>query len=369
MHPAPTTTMPRSRSYLAELDVMRGAAIVFVVYLHAYFSAWDGVPRREVFTLHAIHLFAHGAVAVFLFISGLLLARERPTTLKDFALRKFSRIYVPMLTWMAISFCYRAWREGGIDGSLIRSLLLFDISGQYYYLAVLVILTAAFYALSRTRYAESAVVPAVAFAASLATIAWYQTSTVTGDSTFAILAYRNPLVWVAFFSFGFYAGRRWRDLSWAARLLPYTIAAMALIAVAYFVLGERSTYPVSYFGVQVFLFSCCAIVSYPVAIRILAQTRAGAFAMAPLRWLSRYSFAIYLVHMPLFIGWLTEETVTGGRFADDYMQLMTALFVVGFAGSLAFVLVAERLSAWFAATFMGVEARQPRPRAPEVSTP
>jgi surface polysaccharide O-acyltransferase-like enzyme len=332
---------------------MRGIAIIFVVYLHVYFSAWGGVPGREVLVLHAIHLFAHGAVPVFLFVSGLLLARSRPTSMVDFATRKLRRIYIPLVFWMFVALAYSMATEGGLSMTLVRSMLAFGISGQYYYLVVLLVLMVAFFLVAKAPWGGSARIPVAAFMVNLATIVYYQHSTVAGN--FAVVAYRNPFVWVFFFSFGFYAGRRWRDLAWTETLLLPTAAAMVAIGAYYFWSGQTGEYPVSYFGVQVFLFSTCAIVFYTALIRRLARSRIGRWLIEPFRRLSRYSFAIYLAHKPLFVVWLAGELVSNGRYSHDYLQLMTALFVVGFTTTLVFVLAIEKISPWFAATLVGIE--------------
>lgn len=358
--------MPQAatRSHLTELDVLRGTAIIFVVYLHVYFSAWDGVPGREVLALHAIHLFAHGAVPVFLFVSGLLLAKSRPTGTIDFATRKLRRIYIPLIFWMFVALAYRMATEGGLSMTLVRSMLAFGISGQYYYLVVLLVLMVTFFWIARMPWAGSAWILVAAFLVNLATIVYYQHSTIAGN--FAVVAYRNPFVWVFFFSFGFYAGRRWPDLAWTERLLLPAAAAMVLIGAYYFISGQTGEYPVSYFGVQIFLFSSCALVFYSGLIRRLARSRPGRWLIEPFRRLSRYSFAIYLAHKPLFVVWLAGEMVNDGRFSHDYLQLMTALFVVGFTGTLVFVLAVERIAPWFAATFVGIE---PEAELQPASTP
>ena len=348
-----------AQTRLPELDVLRGTAIVAVVYLHAYFKAWPGVPPQEVLAVHAIHLFAHGAVPVFLFVSGFLLARERVTSPGDFAWRKLRRIYVPMLIWMGVAFVYRAHLQGSVNGDILRSLALFDISGQYYYLAVLLILSTVFYAIGRTRLAGSVTLPVAAFVLNLAAIAYYQRTGVSGTGLSSILAYRNPVVWVFFFGFGLFAGRRAPSLAWTERWLWPGLAAMGGIAVLYFVIGERYAYPVSYFGVQIFLFSCCGLVCYPALIRMLLRSRLGTALIAPVRWLSQYAFPIYLVHMPLFIGWLTLKTVTEpGYFSNEYMKLMTALFVVGFAGALTFSIAVAQLLRQSAPILIGVQVRR-----------
>jgi len=54
--------------------------------LHAYFKTWPEVPPHEVIAIRAIRLSAHGAVPIFLFISGFLphVSRGRPSaTLHD----------------------------------------------------------------------------------------------------------------------------------------------------------------------------------------------------------------------------------------------------------------------------------------------
>lgn len=341
-----------------------------MVFLHVYFSAWDGVPRHEVFVMHAIHLFAHGAVPVFLFVSGLLLSKSHRGSAPDFAVRKLRRIYVPLLFWMVVALIYRMQTEGGLSPTLLKSFLEFDISGQYYYLAVLLVLMVAFFVIGRAPWAGSAWVPAAAFVVNLATIFYYQRSTV--DGTFALLAFRNPLVWVFFFSLGFYAGRRWADLAWTDRLLLPALATMAVIAAYYFISGETGEYPVSYFGVDIYLFSCCATVAYMALIRRLSRSRAGELLFEPFRWLSRYSFAIYLAHRPLFIVWLDGELVTGGRFSHDYLELMTALFIVAFVSTLIFVVAVGKIWPWFGATFVGIEPEPEQAsenRLQPVSTP
>ena len=341
---------------LVEFDAMRGIAIVFVVYLHAYFSPWEVTPDRQKLAVHVIHLFAHTAVPVFLFASGFFLARERRVSFPEFLRKKALRIGLPLLTWMLVAFAYKAWDHGGIDSELVRNLALFNISGQFYYLFVLAVFYVAFFFVKDAPLPGLAILVAFAFVANLGAILYYEHSTISGD--FAILAYRNPLVWVFAFSFGLYVSRRWERLEWTARWLWPGVAAMAAVFAWYLWQGEQGDgYPVSYFGPSVFLFACLSLVVLPAALFRLRQSRAGAFVTAPARALGRYAFAIYLVHMPLFIGYVTMTFVSDSVVQDDYWDLMNGIFFVGFATALASVVVVDLAFPRFAALFLGVEAR------------
>ncbi|MGD9933592.1 MAG: acyltransferase [Dehalococcoidia bacterium] len=347
-------------SHIASFDALRGFAIVFVVYLHAYFSPWEVTPGRDKLNMHLVHLFAHTAVPMFLFISGYLLAVDRSRSFKVFVSRKVMRIGVPMLFWMTAALAYRMWDEGGWTGWMHwKDFLLFNISGQFYYLFVLIVFYVGFFPVRHWDGRRLARLAALAFAANLVTIAWYESSSISGD--FATLAYRNPLTWVFFVAFGMAAARRKAGPEWSRRAVALAAAAMGALFAVYLHQGEgRSDYPVSYFGVVVFLFSCVALVVYPSALAWVFRQSRGAKALAPATWLGRFAFGIYLVHMPFFIGFVTEQVVSGSALNDDYAQLMNGIFAVGFGSSLAFVVVVSLLFPRVAALLLGVEARAPR---------
>jgi len=345
---------PRSRAYFPELDVLRGAAIVFVVYLHAYFSAWGVTPRREVVAMHVIHLFAHAAVPVFLFVSGFLLAGEPPAPFRQFARRKGVALGVPLIVWMTAALAYRAWDENGLSWPLMRSFLLFDVSGQYYYLFVLAVFLFAGFFVRGWSARQLGGLAAIAFVVNLATVLYYQSSDLSG--TFATLAYRNPLSWVFFFAAGLLVARSRGTLELPHWLLAGGILTMAVILAVYLIQGEVfDYYPVSYFGLTTFLFSCLSVVVYPSLVHSLVTTRWGTVAASPLRWLSRYAFAIYLAHEPFFVGYVTNRYVSGSALNDDYFKLMGALFAVGFATSLAFVVVVDHIAPRWLTQLVGIE--------------
>lgn len=360
---ATSPALPVVPRHVASFDALRGFAIVFVVYLHAYFSPWEVTPERDKLAMHLVHLFAHTAVPMFLFISGYLLAGDRSPSFATFVRRKVLRIGVPMLFWMTAALAYRVWDEGGWAGwPLWKDFLLFNISGQFYYLVVLVVFYVAFFPLRQWDGRRLSLLAAVAFAANLGTVAWYQESTISGD--FATLAYRNPLVWVFFVAFGMAVSRRGAGPKWGARSVAVAAAVMAVLFSVYLYQGERGGgFPVSYFSVDVFLFSCAALVVYPSVLERAFRQARGAKALAPATWLGRFAFGIYLVHLPFFVGYVTDRLVSGSSLNDDYAQLMNGIFVAGFVSSLAFVVGVSYLFPRVAAVLLGVQPRPPRREA------
>jgi len=354
----------RLHRYIPEFDVLRGVAIVLVVYLHAWFSPWAGTPHREVVWVHVVHLFGQTAVPVFFFVSAYLLAQDRSPGWQDFVRRKLSRIAVPTLVWMVAALAYEVWQQGGLSGDLMKEFVFFNVAGQYYYLAVLIFFMAAFWPLRKLPQRWLGVLAVVAFVANVAMIAWYQGHNVTGD--WATLEYRNPLVWVSFCAFGFWAGARWESLAWTRRWRWWAFGAMAALAAVYFVRGEAfDAYPRSYFGVEMFLFSSCALVGYPAMIEMVMRCgRVGRVALAPWRGLSRFAFGIYLVHMPFFVGYVTTRLVSNNTHVNgDYFQLTNSIFLVGFVAAAAFVILVDRAAPSVANLLLGTNRPRVRPPA------
>lgn len=354
---APAVAGVRPRTHVPELEVMRGAAIIAVVYLHAYFGPWPDTARAGFTLLHLAHLFAHTAVPVFLFMSAFLQARDRSGDMARFHLSKARRVYLPAAFWMLAILAYRIIDEGGFDRALGKAFLLFDISGQYYYLWLLVAFYSAFFVVRGWSERQLAWLAAAAFVVNLAMIAWYEPREFSGD--FATLAYRNPAAWVFFYAAGFYIGRRYGSFEWTAPLLRPALLAMAVVAAVYMVMGEVfDNYPTSYFGVTVFLFSCCALAAYPALIQRLAASVRWSVLLRPFAALAPYAFAIYLVHMPFFLGAVTDVLVPfDGPFGRDYFLLIHSLFVVALVTCAAAVVLVSKLAPRVGEELLGIPAR------------
>ncbi|MSQ42276.1 MAG: hypothetical protein EXR65_04490 [Dehalococcoidia bacterium] len=336
-------------------------AILFVMFLHAYFSPWATTAHTEVTALRLVHLLTHAAVPVYLFMSGFLGVRDRSAHFGAFVVRRLHRLGLPMVVWMAAALLFDAWWPGTATwAERLRAFALFNSSGQFYFLLVLFVLTLASYAVRGWSERRLRWLTVAAFVVNLAAIVYYQSHEIAG--LFAIVAYRNPLVWVFSFTFGLYLGRARGHLVWSRRITVAAAAGMAVIAMIYAAQGERGGgYPISYFGVTVFLFAALGLVVFPAALRGLGRTRTGHAMLAPARALAPYAFAIYLVHKPYFVGYLSDRLISNGPLADDYLKLMTSLFVMGGVASIAFVIAVDRVAPRFAALALGVERPRRRP--------
>lgn len=345
---------PRRPARLPELDILRGIAVLAVLFLHSYFRMWPEVTEGERMALRVSHLFAHGAVPVFLFISGFLLARDRSPSFGAFVRRRLQRIAVPAVVWMTLALAYEAWRADGLSSALLRRFVLFDIEGQFYFIFVLGVLMAAAYPLRHTSTRVLTRVTAGSFLLGLGVVAWYERQPITGD--LAVFAYRNPAIWAFFFVFGLFAYRlRGGVPSWGRDLEVLAGLGMVVTFGAYFWQGETRGYPTSYFGVTVFVFSSLGLVVYPALVRLALQTNIGRLVAWPFAWIAPLSFGIFLVHQPYFLGWLSSNAVMGTRFEASWSQLMVANFVVGAVGSLGFVCAVDMLWPRLASLVLGVD--------------
>jgi peptidoglycan/LPS O-acetylase OafA/YrhL len=342
-----------SRSRLPEFDVLRGAAIIGVVYLHAYFTPWPEASSDGLIALHVAHLFAHGAVPLFLFISAYFQARGPELGPGQLLRRRAATVWAPVLLWMAASLGYRLYEEGS-SAALWKDFALFNISGQFYFAWLLLVFDVALTQARRIKQNWLLPVVAAAFVINLGTIAWYDHhGAITG--MLATLAYRNPAAWVFFPVAGYALGRAGvTGLSSRGRNLA--LLTMAIAGAVYFWNGAvREDWPVSYFGVTVFLFNSAAMFIYPQ----LASKLVALPALArPLTGLSRYAFAIYLVHLPFAMGLGTRQLLGDGATWSNYWLLLHANALVGLVVSLAMVALLDRTYPRLARILLGI--RGPR---------
>lgn len=345
----PKATAEPRREQILEFDLLRGAAIIAVVYLHAYFTPWPEAGRDGLTLLHFVHLFAHGAVPLFLFIAAYLQGAGPVESPWRHLRHRFSSVWLPVILWMGATLAYRLVTTDRQD-HVWRDLALFDISGQFYFIWLLlffgVLLTQAHRLSQRVLWWATG----AAFALNLATIDFYASQDhISG--LFATLAYRNPAAWAFFPMLGYTLGRAGIPRV-PRRLALAAAAAMGVMALVYLYRGVAlDTYPVSYFGVSIFLFSSCGMLVYPHTAAWLLHLPP---VSRPLLGLSRYAFPIYLVHLPFAMGFGTKELLGDGADWSNYWLLLHANAFVGLFVSLAFVREVEKASPRLGRVLLGV---------------
>jgi peptidoglycan/LPS O-acetylase OafA/YrhL len=343
-----------ARRHLPQFDLLRGAAILAVVYLHAYFTPWPGVSDGGLTALRVAHLFAHGAVPLFLFMAAFLQATAGRESVVEHLCRRWWSTWFPAALWIVAAFAYRLTAEGASWG-LVRDLALFDISGQFYFVWLLLVFGVALTQAWRVPSGAWPWLLAGAFTAHLATVALYEWHGGL-DGLSATLAYRNPAVWVFFPMLGYRLGSL--GLGEAPRAgVRLGSAIMAGAFAAYVTMGlARDHWPASYFGVTVFLFSCGGCLVYPAAAKVIAS----AAVVRPLIALSRYAFPIYLVHIPFVLGLGTHHLLGDGAAWSNYWLLLHANALIGFAVSLALVRELDKASPRLGARLLGVRRGKSR---------
>lgn len=338
-----------AREHIREFDLLRGIAIIGVVYLHAYFTPWPEVSKDSLTVLHFVHLFAHGAVPLFLFISAYLQGAGPRETPYQHLRHRFRSVWLPVILWMAAALAYRLG-TGTNPASALRELVLFDISGQFYFIWLLLVFGLLLTQVHRLSDRAVWALAGASFVANLLMIGFYEWH--GGMSgLYATLAYRNPLAWVFFPVFGFALGRAGISRL-PGRLVAAAAAGMAVVAAVYLFRGIAfDSYPASYFGVSIFLFSSAGMIVYPFAATWLLGLPA---VTRPLFGLARYSFPIYLVHIPFAMGFGTKELLGDGADWSNYWLLLHANAAVGLFGSLAFVRELDKLNPRLGRTLLGI---------------
>ena len=351
---------------LSHLDATRGIAIVAVVFMHAFFEPWDGVPRDQALLTRLLYFGGHAAVPGFLVISGYLFAADSGRPPGAVLGRKATAFVVPAVVWSVVALACGWWLgERALSGGALTELLTFSVSGQYYFVVVLFALMAGGLALRRVSDATLTQLVLVSVCLSLAMFALTEARADETRANTWTLVFRNPLYWAPYFLIGLRAGCAPFALGRSATVLG--VALTVLLAATYLAQGDApGGYPNSYFGLTIVLFTLVVAVLVAAFVSRMAAGAAPSVsgdsrAVSPLAWLGRLSFPIYLVHAPFFIGFLDERLLADSP--DTYLARVLARWLIGLGGALALVVLLQFVLPARVAPLLGIS---PAPRAPRL---
>jgi surface polysaccharide O-acyltransferase-like enzyme len=295
--------MQKSRDL--SFDTFRGIAIIAVVAIHVIGrflpTEMPVMANNKISYLIAYCQLFHFTVPVFIFASGYWLSRKPINSLNDykiFLLKRLSRILVPYLVWSIVIIGANAIRTADYDISTMTYKVLTGRAVVPYYFVIIIvqlyILAPLLQYLNRKPYGLIMI--------SLFNIV--ALSAIYFSHVFNIIehvpAWKPFYAWIFFFQLGLYVGdrgiKRFITPKTYMYIIPLLILSLLLSeAETFFLLinyGNRmfSVYAIKYSS---FLYSTCVIFGF-LCIREKLE-----------RWpkflsnLGKYSFGVFLIHMPI----------------------------------------------------------------------
>jgi surface polysaccharide O-acyltransferase-like enzyme len=293
-------------------DYARAVAIICVVIMHS--------TLEYVFTPTAILIdsFLHNLVIVgvplFFFMAGYFLSVKPGSNVRGFIGDKVSRIYLPSVFWtivLGIVFSVIGNTVGLDIGSIVNNVILLTDPAHYYFTIALMLLFIPGYFVLRLNDTRLRQVVLVSFLINFTVIISYEIAIWVArsqpDSGLpGHLMYRNPFTWIFFFMYGVYISRvnRRIDRGLFKWLSDHKVLGLGLALVLWIITSwETWTLYVDlmpgaqdYFKVASFLYEIIAIHYILVALQ---TAKLPQWVDQPARTIARYSFFIYLVHIPL----------------------------------------------------------------------
>lgn len=293
-------------------DYARAVAIICVVVMHSTLE-YVFAP-----TSILIDSFLHNLVIVgvplFFFMSGYFLTVKPGSSFQGFFGDKLSRIYLPSVFWtiiLGIVFSLIGDTVGFDPGTVLNNVILLTDPPHYYFTFALMLLFIPGYFVLRLNDTRLRQVMIVSFILNFAIIVLYEVVIWAARSQLQLtlpghLMYRNPLTWIFFFMYGLYVSRTNRGLDqgpfkW---LSDHKVLGVGLALVLWLVTSWETWIlhdallpgAQDYFKSASFLYEIIAIHYVLLALR---SAKLPQWVDQPAKTLARYSFFIYLIHIPL----------------------------------------------------------------------
>jgi surface polysaccharide O-acyltransferase-like enzyme len=267
-----------------EIDALKVAGILTIVFIHALRSPWDaGVSGAEIWLGHVTRF----GVPAFLFASGFLYATDAAVSAAT-TLRRLRRIALPYLVASLLAQGWSLLRGAPTEtGSVWLDLLLGSSFGPFYYVFVIALLVVATPLFARVGGAALA-----ALTIGFIVAQW----SVDAATLWLLPLYwhlRSPLLWWGYFLLGWVAGLHAASLErWIApRRGPLLIALAALVVVLSAAAGREGHAP------RLLVRSAAWLDVYAIGALIFAASLGRAHGRPVLRLLSDATYAIYLFHL------------------------------------------------------------------------
>lgn len=288
-------------------DALRGITIIAVVAIHTINSnflwKYPDIENRDFLGIIVYRQLFLFAVPMFLFISGYWLSQKNIRTLNDyknFLTKRLTRILIPYLFWSVLFLGYSVLRTHKFDSlEIIYKLLTGGATIPYYFiilLAQLYVLTPVLQYIIRKSYGLSLIL-----LFNIVTLFALYSSKIFGTIGY-LPAFKPFYSWVIFYAIGLWVGYR-KDKTYFSRKIEYLIFSAIFFSL---LISEVETiyllikYPGQLFSAYAlkyssFVYSACVILGF-LAIRDQVTYWPNLLVV-----IGRYSFGIFLIHMPVIM--------------------------------------------------------------------
>ncbi len=318
----------RDSKRLPEIDAMKAAAILTVVFIHSLRASWDpGFTYAERLLSEA----ARFAVPAFLAVSGFLYYSTEPITSAILA-KRLRRILVPYLVVsLAANVFVTSFPQFRSSSSFLVGLLIGNTFGPFYYVFLLTEFVLATWILSRLPRAMTVPILVASVIAAIIPFLFFKEAAKP-----TLWTLRLPLLFSCWFMMG------WATAAYKTRVQAFlrsnssaVYAGCAALALVWLALDLTQALPSRLSRLSSMFLVGSNLTALYTFCSSISQIRPWVAA------LSDRTYAIYLLHL-FFV-----YAVSAGFGADRHVALVSStatMWAAGMIGSLATIEVTRRLA-------------------------